>query len=476
MKTECSTQRLLFQEHGAREVTASFDGGAITSDAGGLLLREVDRRFGILRAFAGAFTDHRDRELVEFSTLELLTQRVMGLALGYEDLNDHERLRHDPLLALLTGRHDVTGADRRDPKDRGVPLAGKSTLNRLELTPVGASADSRYKKIVASIAALQDALVDVFIRLKAKQGVPTELVLDLDATDDPVHGNQLGKFFHGYYKCHCFLPLYTFCGDWPLGAVLRPSDIDGCAGTVTELARIVPKLRATWPNVKIVIRADSGFCRESILSWCEENNVDFVIGLSKNTRLKKIIGGELHQAKLQFEQTGQAARVFKDFSYKTRKSWSRERRVIGKAEHLAKGPNPRFVVTSLSTGRVDAQTLYEQRYCARGDMENRIKEQQRYLFADRTSTHAMRSNQLRLLFSTMAYVLHVALREFGLAGTEMEHAQAGTIRTKLLKIGGRLRVSVRRVWISISESYPYQHLFEQILENLRRQHPQPLQV
>ena len=259
MKTECSTQRLLFQEHGAREVTASFDGGAITSDAGGLLLREVDRRFGILRAFAGAFTDHRDRELVEFSTLELLTQRVMGLALGYEDLNDHERLRHDPLLALLTGRHDVTGADRRDPKDRGVPLAGKSTLNRLELTPVGASADSRYKKIVASIAALQDALVDVFIRLKAKQGVPTELVLDLDATDDPVHGNQPGKFFHGYYKCHCFLPLYTFCGDWPLGAVLRPSDIDGCAGTVTELARIVPKLRAAWPNVKIVIRADSGF-------------------------------------------------------------------------------------------------------------------------------------------------------------------------------------------------------------------------
>lgn len=379
MKTECNSQRLLFQWHGAREVTASFDGGAITSDAGGLLLREVDQRFGILREFAGAFTDHRDPELTEFSTLELLTQRVMGIARGYEDLNDHEQLRHDPLLALLAGRRDVTGSDRRDPRDRGVPLAGKSTLNRLELTPVGASADSRYKKIVASIAALQDALVDVFIRLKAKQGVPTELVLDLDATDDPVHGDQLGKFFHGYYKSHCYLPLYTFCGDWPLGAVLRPADIDGCAGTVQELSRIVPKLRAAWPNARIIVRADSGFCRDAILSWCEENKVDYIIGLSKNTRLTKLIGGKLHQA-----------------------------------------------------------------------------------------------NQLRLLFSTMAYVLHVALREFSLAGTEMPRAQAGTIRTKLLKIGRRIKVSVRRVWISISESYPHQRLFERILENIRRQ--SPLQV
>ncbi len=476
MKTECSSQRLLFQAHGTREVVAAFDGGAITSDAGGLLLREVDERFGILKSFAPAFTDYRDPELVEFSTLELLTQRVMGIALGYEDLNDHEQLRHDPMFALLAGRRDVTGADRRDPKDKGVPLAGKSTLSRLELTPVGASEDSRYKKIVASIAGMQDALVDVFIRLRAKQGVPTELTLDLDATDDPVHGDQLGKFFHGYYKSYCYLPLYTFCGDWPLGAVLRPSDIDGCAGTVKELSRIVPKLRAAWPGVKIILRADSGFCRDSILSWCEENNVDYVIGLKKNTRLTKIIGGELHQAQQQFAATGHAARVFKDFQYRTKKSWSRERRVVGKAEHLAKGPNPRFVVTSLPAARVDAKTLYEDCYCGRGEMENRIKEQQLYLFADRTSTHAMRSNQLRLLFSTMAYVLHLALREFGLADTEMAKAQAGTIRTKLLKIGARIKVSVRRMWISISESYPYQQLFERVLDNLRRQSPPPLQI
>jgi len=476
VKTECSTERLLFHDHGARQVTAAFDGGAITSDAGGLLLREVDEQFGILKSFVGAFTDHRDPERVEFSTLELLTQRVMGIALGYEDLNDHERLRHDPLFALLAGRRDITGGDRRDPGDKGVPLAGKSTLNRLELTPTGASEGSRYKKIVASIAGLQDALVDVFIRIRAKQGVPRELTLDLDATDDRVHGDQLGKFFHGYYQSYCYLPLYTFCGDWPLGAVLRPSNIDGCAGTLQELTRIVPKLRAAWPNVRIIVRADSGFCRESILSWCEENNVDYVIGLAKNQRLTRAIGGELHQAQQQFEATGQASRVFKDFQYSTRKSWSRQRRVIGKAEHLEKGPNPRFVVTSLPAERVDAKTLYEDRYCARGEMENRIKEQQLHLFADRTSTHAMRSNQLRLLFSTMAYVLHVALREFGLAGTEMARAQAGTIRTRLLKIGGRIKVSVRRVWISISESYPYQPLFERILENLRRQFPPPLRL
>lgn len=306
--------------------------------------------------------------------------------------------------------------------------------------------------------------------------MPRELTLDLDATDDRVHGDQLGKFFHGYYQSYCYLPLYTFCGDWPLGAVLRPSNIDGCAGTLQELTRIVPKLRAAWPNVRIIVRADSGFCRESILSWCEENNVDYVIGLAKNQRLTRAIGGELHQAQQQFEATGQASRVFKDFQYSTRKSWSRQRRVIGKAEHLEKGPNPRFVVTSLPAERVDAKTLYEDRYCARGEMENRIKEQQLHLFADRTSTHAMRSNQLRLLFSTMAYVLHVALREFGLAGTEMARAQAGTIRTRLLKIGGRIKVSVRRVWISISESYPYQPLFERILENLRRQFPPPLRL
>ena len=476
MSTECSRQRLLFQGHGTREVTAAFDGGKITSDAGGLLLREVEERFGVLRSFVDCFTDYRDPDLIDFRLEELLRQRVMGIALGYEDLNDHEQLRHDPMLALLSGRRDITGRDRREVSDRGAPLAGKSTLNRLELTPVGADEESRYKKIVAHIRPLQDTLVDVFIRMRSKQGVPDELTLDLDATDDPVHGDQLGKFFHGYYKSYCFLPLYTFCGGWPLGAVLRPSDIDGCAGTVRELSRIVPKLRAAWPKVRIIVRADSGFCRDSILRWCEANDVEYVIGLAKNTRLTGALGAELQQAKLECEQSRRPARVFKDFSYRTRKTWSRERRVIGKAEHLPKGANPRFVVTNMGASRIDAKTLYEDRYCARGEMENRIKEQQLYLFADRTSTHAMRSNQLRLLFSTMAYLLHVTLREFGLAGTELATAQAGTIRTKLLKIGGRVRVSVRRVWISLSESYPYQALFERILANLRRQQPIPMRI
>lgn len=474
--TECITQPLLFQPHGRREVVADFDGGAITSDAGGLLLREVEERFGIIRQFAGCFTDHRDEELVEFSVEELLAQRVMGLALGYEDLNDHEQLRHDPLLALLCGRKDITGANRLSLQDQGKPLAGKSTLNRLELTLAGASEKSRYKKIVASISQLQETLIDVFIRMQAKQGVPEELVLDFDATDNPIHGDQIGKFFHGYYKNYCFLPLYCFCEGWPLLALLRPSNIDACLGTVDALSKIVPRLRKAWPNVRIIVRGDSGFCRESIMHWCEENKVDYVFGLAKNTRLLNIIGKELHEAQVLFEQTRAASRVFKDFQYRTHKSWSKSRRVIGKAEHLSKGSNPRFVVTSLSGKRIPAQPLYENLYCARGEMENRIKEQQLFLFADRTSTHGMRSNQLRVLFSAMAYVLHKALKEFGLKGTSMARAQVNTIRSKLLKIGGRITVSVRRVVLSLSQAYPYQELFRQILGNLRRLESPPLQV
>lgn len=474
--TECNGQQLLFQAHRRREVRADFDGGHLTSDGGGLLLREVEARFGIVRSFADCFTDHRDPEEIEFSVRELLWQRVTGLALGYEDLSDHDDFRSDPLLALLAGRNDITGGDRRDPRDRGKPLAGKSTLNRLELTLVGANAESRYKKIVAHVGALQETLVDVFLRLRSKQGIPQELVLDLDATDDPVHGDQLGRFFHGDYRRYCFLPLYVFCGPWPLGAILRPANIDASAGTVAQLRRLVPRLRAAWPGVRIVLRGDSGFCREPIMRWCEENGVDFVLGLAKNNRLRAALAAEAEQAKDQFERTGAPARIFKDFPYRTLDSWSRERRVIGKAEHLAQGANPRFVVTSLSAERVDARTLYEKRYCTRGEMENRIKEQQLGLFADRTSTHGLRSNQLRLLFSTIAYVLHLVLREFGLKGTELETAQAGTIRTKLLKIGGRIRVSVRRVWISLSEAYPHQELFERVLANIRRQRPQPMRV
>jgi hypothetical protein len=474
--TECTHQPLLFQPHARREVVADFDGGAITSDAGGLLLREVEQRCGIIRQFAGCFTDHRDEEKLEFTALELLLQRVMGLALGYEDLNDHEQLRHDPLLALLCGRQDITGADRLNLQDRGKPLAGKSTLNRLELTPAGASAKCRYKKIVASIAQLQETLVNVFLRMRAKQGVPEELILDFDATDDPIHGDQLGKFFHGYYKNYCYLPLYAFCDGWPLLALLRPSNIDASLGTLEHLARIVPQLRAAWPDVRIVVRGDSGFCRESIMHWCEEHKVDYVFGLAKNKRLLKIIGQELHAAQQLFEQTRASSRVYQDFKYRTHKSWSRTRRVIGKAEHLSKGSNPRFVVTSLSENRMAAQPLYEKLYCARGEMENRIKEQQLFLFADRTSTHGMRSNQLRVLFSTMAYTLHIALREFGLKGTLLAKAQVNTIRSKLLKIGGRIKVSVRRVVLSLSQAYPYQDLFREVLKNLRCLEWRPLRL
>jgi hypothetical protein len=479
--TDCNRQPLLFQPHVRREVVAQFDGGSITSDAGGLLLREVEQRFRIVRQFAGCFTDHRDEEQIEFSVEELLLQRVMGLALGYEDLSDHDQLRHDPLLALLAGRADVTGADRLDPRDRGKPLAGKSTLNRLELTPAGAGRTSRYKKIVAHIEQLQDALVDLFIRLRAKQDVPQELILDFDATDDPVHGNQLGKFFHGYYQNYCFLPLYCFCDGWPLLALLRPANIDASAGTVEHLARIVPKLRSAWPDVRIIVRGDSGFCREPIMSWCEQHGVDYVFGLARNKRLLRIIGKELHEAETLFEQSqatglSHAARVFKDFEYRTQKSWSRTRRVIAKAEHLAKGSNPRFVVTSLAPKRLAARALYENLYCARGEMENRIKEQQLYLFADRTSTHGLRSNQLRVLFSTMACVLHKALKEFGLTGTALATAQVQTVRRKLLKIGGRINVSVRRVMLSLSQAFPERAVFAEALCNLRRPQRVPLRV
>jgi hypothetical protein len=445
---------------------AEFDGGKITSDAGGLLLREVDQTFGVIRRFAACFRDCRDPDLIEHPLEQLLAQRVMGIALGYEDLNDHDELRHDPLMALLCGRDDLSGVKRKRPRDRGKALAGRNTLNRLELTPAGADASSRYKKIVARHADLEQFFVDMFLQMQPQP--PAEIVLDLDATDDPLHGNQLGRFFHGYYKSYCYLPLYIFCGDHLLCAKLRPSNIDAAAGSVKQLHRIVARIRELWPEVRIIIRGDSGFCREDIMRWCEEHAVDFILGLAKNKRLNAEIATEMRQAQEQFERVGRAARVFKDFTYQTRTSWSRPRRVVGKAEYLAKGPNPRFVVTSLALEEIDARALYEQRYCARGDMENRIKEQQLCLFADRTSAGTMRANQLRLWFSSVAYVLLVAVREFGLAGTELQSAQCDTIRSKLLKIGARVRITFRKIWLSFSESYPWQRLFRQVLLNLRR--------
>jgi hypothetical protein len=449
-----------------------FDGGRITSDGGGLLLRETEQATGIIAQFAGCFTDHRDPDLIEHTVEELVAQRIYALALGYEDLNDHDDLRNDPLLAVLAGKKDPLGRNRVREQDKGKPLAGKSTLNRLELTPVRANANSRYKKITVDRRGVLRLFTALF--LQSHQAPPERIVLDLDATDDPVHGHQSGRFFHGYYKNYCYLPLYIFCGEHLLSARLRPANIDAATGSVKELKRIVGQIRDQWPQVRIVIRADSGFCREQIMAWCEKNDVDFLLGLAKNERLKEEIAGELEQAKQQYEATGEAARVFKDFIYQTRKSWSRARRVVGKAEHLAKGANPRFIVTSLCGDQIEARALYEDEYCARGDMENRIKEQQLNLFADRTSAATMRANELRLWFSSVGYTLLHALRRLGLKGTDLAKAQCGTIRLKLLKIGAQIRVTVRKVWVSLAESYPYQTVFHQVYERLRRICPTPL--
>lgn len=466
MNTECTAAQLEFHGLGRRSVMGQFDGGKISSDSGGLLLREVEKRTHILKRLAGCFVDHRDQDLIEHSLESLIKQRVMGLALGYEDLNDHDVLRHDPLLALLSDVSDPLGLTRKRIQDKGCALAGKSTLNRLELTPFDADAASRYKKIVARPVVIDELLVDIC--LEAHATPPEEIILDVDATDDLLHGHQEGRFFHGYYRSYCYLPLYIFCGEHLLCSRLRTANQDGAAGTVDELKRIIERIRLSWPETRIIVRGDSGFCRDAIMSWCEAHAVDYVLGLAKNSRLKTAIVDEMAAAKVQYEATGEAARVFKDFRYRTRKSWSCERRVIGKAEYLAKGENPRFVVTSLSIEAWDARALYEDLYCARGDMENRIKEQQLALFADRTSTHEMRSNQLRLYFSSFAYVLMQALRRLGLNGTAMAKAQCDTIRLKLFKIGAQIRISVRRVHIAFSDSYPHADMFRQILYKLQR--------
>lgn len=335
MSTECTQERFDFHTLNRRDVVACFDGGEITSDAGALLLREVAHKTGILRQLAACFTDHRNPDRVEHHVSELIAQRVYGLALGYEDVNDHDRLRHDPLFALLAGKADPSGADRRCANDRGKAIAGKSTLNRLEHSPSDADPSARYKKIVMNEAAMDALLVDLFLQAHAKP--PEQIVLDLDATDDPVHGNQEGRFFHGYYGQYCYLPLYIFAGEFLLCARLRPSNIDACAGSVEELTRIVSQIRTKWPHVPIILRADSGFCREAIMAWCEGNGVDYVFGLAKNARLIKMIGKELHEAKSEWEQTGRAARRFRELAYRTRKSWSCTRRVVGKARTSGQG-------------------------------------------------------------------------------------------------------------------------------------------
>jgi hypothetical protein len=453
MTAECNQSVFEFHPLKRRKIRAQFDGGAISSDGGGLLLREVEKRIGILHQFAACFTDYRNVELIEHPVEELVAQRVYGLALGYEDLNDHEELRNDPLLAVLV--------EKSNPSQEA--LAGKSTLNRLELTKETASQKERYKKIVLDHGAVDRLLVQVF--LEAHREAPKEIILDLDATDDPLHGQQEGRFFHGYYGHYCYLPLYIFCGEFLLCARLRSSNIDASAGSLEELQRIVEQIRSAWPLVRIVVRGDCGFCREELMAWCEANRVDYLLGLAKNERLKAEIETQLGEAKAQYQETGRAARLFHEFVYQTRESWIRARRVVAKAEHLEKGENPRFVVTSLGGEQWPAQALYEQQYCARGDMENRIKEQL-MLFSDRTSTHYLRSNQLRLYFSSLAYVLLQMLRRLGLAGTELAKAQCATIRLRLLKIGALIRITVRKVWVSLAGGYPYVTLFRQVYEKL----------
>ncbi|HVI80065.1 MAG TPA: IS1380 family transposase [Candidatus Acidoferrum sp.] len=452
--TECIQSGFGFEACGRREIVARFDGGTITSDGGALLLRETEKQLNLLPRLAACFLDGRQPDRIEHSVGEMLAQRIYGLALGYEDVNDHEQLRADPLFHVLTDREQM---------DRS--LAGKSTLNRMEL---GAGVPDRYKKITYWKEGVDELLTQLFI--EAHQQAPEEIVLDIDTTDLPLHGKQEGRFFHGYYDEYCYLPLYVFCGEQVLCARLRESNHDAAFGCLVEIKRIVQQVRRAWPAVKIILRGDSGFCRNELMSWCESNRVDFVFGLARNQRLRRMIGQPLWQARQQWEQTAQPARVFAEFSWSVRKrkngGWDRERRVVAKAEHIDGKENPRFVVTSLSDAQWVAQALYEDLYCARGDMENRIKEQFS-LFADRVSTQTMRANQLRLYLSAMAYVLVSALRRLGLQATELAQAQVSTIRTKLLKIGAQVRVTVRKVWVSMASSYPWQQVYQQVWTNLR---------
>ena len=445
MPTQCNTKPLEFEPHGRRRVVADFDGGPITSDAGLLLLRRVDRHLSVSDQVADCFTDHRDPKRIHYSLRTLIAQRILGIAQGYEDLIDHDQLRHDPLMALVSEK------GRKDSP----PLAGKSTLNRLEHAPT--QGPGRYHKIDHDPQALQTLLVKLFTQ--AHPHPPDEIILDLDATDDPLHGEQEQRFFHGYYNAYCYLPLYIFSGRHLLSALLRPANIDASAEALEHVQRIVSHLRGVWPKVKILLRADSGFAREELMGWCEQHQVDYLFGLARNCRLQDAIAPEMAEAQARFNQQQQPVRLFTDLSYSTYKSWSRKRRVVAKAEVLPRGPNPRFVVTSLSARDYPAQPLYEQIYCARGEMENRIKEQQLDLFADRTSTHSFRANQLRLLMTSFAYVLVEGLRRGALQSTCLARATVGSIRLKLLKIGAQVTLSVRRIKVAMASGCPYQREF-----------------
>lgn len=464
--TDCNQEPLLFPELIGKTVSVDFQGGHVSSDGGGVLLARLDRSYGYLERFAACFDDHRDPELIEHQTIELLRQRVYGLALGYEDLNDHDRLCRDPLLASLCGKRDVLGENRQRQEDKGKALAGKSTLNRLELTPAEANSDSRYKKIVAREVAIEDYFIDEWVRSLGAGS--TEVILDLDRTDDPVHGQQEGRFFHGYYDEYCYTPLYIFAGDWPVVAALHTAEKEHLDEVLRLVAKIVERARLKFPNLKIVVRGDSGFCRKELMNWCEDKGVRYVLGLARNKVLERILRGTLRSAKsmLDFNQSA-VERLFKDFRYRA-KSWGgKKRRVVGKAEVTPAGSNPRFVITNLDIPSAPAKELYEQRYCGRGDMENRIKEQKLDLFAGRTSTGKLRANQLRLWLSTLAYLLMNQLRRVGLAGTALAQATCATIRVRLLKIGALVDVTARRVWVKLSSAYPLREIIQTAARRLQ---------
>jgi hypothetical protein len=456
MPTQCSRDLFGYEVVEGRRVVAAFDGGDNTSDAGGLLLGATDRAIGLVGRFAACFADGRAQAQVEHTIGAMVAQRVFGIALGYEDLLDHDQLRFDPVLATIAGKLTAR-------RKNCAPLAGKSTLNRLEHAP---SEPARYHKIGHDGVAIERLFVDLF--LEAHTTPPKGITLDLDATDDPLHGHQEGRFFHGYYDCYCYLPLYVFCGRHLLAAKLRRSNIDASAGAIEEVARIIGQIRARWPRVQILLRADSGFARDELMTWCEANSVDYVFGLARNERLVGALAEDLATAEADSLARGGPARRFADFGWRTLDSWSRTRRVVAKAEHLPKGANPRFIVTSLPASKIDAHTLYEDVYCARGEIENRIKEQQLDLFADRTSAATMRANQLRLWFASFAYVLLAALRRIGLRHTQFAAATCGTIRIKLLKIGAQVRKSVRRIKVAMASACPYQTEYHLAYLYLRR--------
>jgi hypothetical protein len=454
MTTECIQKELQFQDHFKRKTIVTNDGDITSSDGGVLLLREIERKYKIIKRLSSCFADKRNPKKIEHELCSLLTQRIFGLCQGYEDLNDHDEWRKDPLVGIACN------------KEQDEYAAGKSTLNRLELgKEVTPEYGERYNRIDWVEEKIEGLLIDLFLEVYKKTKEP--IILDFDATDDPLHGNQEGRFFHGYYDSYCYLPLYVFCGEFPLVAKLRTSNRDASDGSVEILETIVGKIRKKYPEAAILVRGDSGFCREKIMRYCEENKIFYLFGMARNSRLKHAIGGSMREAFLKSKATGKGERVFTELMYKTRTSWSRSRRVVAKAEYLPKGENPRFIVTNLPKEDYPPQELYENVYCARGDMENRIKEQQMYLFADRTSTSWMSSNQLRLWFSTLAYLFLCILRTQTLEGTQWRKYQACTIRLKILKVAAQVSYSVRRVKIRLPRSFPYWEIWLKVHQNLQ---------